>query len=66
VFAYIDAGSGSLLVQLLAGGVAGLAAFVKFRWGGFRRKFGRSLSVPVDDHLTDPPTQPQASPRLDS
>lgn len=31
--AYLDAGTGTLLLQLLAGGIAGVAAFVKFRWG---------------------------------
>lgn len=31
-FAYIDPGAGSLLVQLLVGGLAGLAAFARFRW----------------------------------
>jgi hypothetical protein len=31
-FAYIDPGSGSLLVQLLVGGLAGVAAFARFRW----------------------------------
>jgi hypothetical protein len=33
IFAYLDAGTGSLLIQLLAGGIAGVIAFVKFRWG---------------------------------
>jgi hypothetical protein len=32
VFGYLDAGSGSLLFQLLAGGIAGLAAYTRFRW----------------------------------
>jgi len=45
-FAYIDAGTGSLLVQLLAGGLAGLAAFMKFRWSSIRHKFGKGRSVP--------------------
>ena len=31
--AYLDPGTGSLVLQLLAGGIAGAAAFVKFRWG---------------------------------
>ena len=46
LFAYIDAGTGSLLVQLLAGGLAGLAAFMKFRWSSIRHKFGKGRSVP--------------------
>jgi hypothetical protein len=33
ILAYIDAGTGSLLIQMLAGGIAGLAVFVRFRWG---------------------------------
>lgn len=44
IFAYIDAGSGSLLAQLIVGGLAGVATFAKFRWhqirGVFRRKAG--------------------------
>ncbi|HEY4584593.1 MAG TPA: hypothetical protein VI980_07310 [Acidimicrobiia bacterium] len=32
VFGYLDAGSGSLLLQLLVGGIAGLAAYARFRW----------------------------------
>lgn len=32
LLAYLDAGTGTLLLQLLAGGIAGVAAFVKFRW----------------------------------
>jgi hypothetical protein len=41
LFAYIDAGSGSLLLQLLVGGVAGLAAFFRFRWGRIRQRLSR-------------------------
>lgn len=41
VFGYLDAGSGSLLLQLLVGGIAGLAAYARFRWhamkGWFRK-----------------------------
>ncbi len=32
LFAYLDAGSGALLVQLLVGGLAGIASFARFRW----------------------------------
>lgn len=41
VFAYLDAGTGTLLLQLLAGGIAGLAAFVKFRWRTVKGWLGR-------------------------
>jgi hypothetical protein len=33
VFAYLDPGSGSLIVQLLVGGVAALGVSVKMFWG---------------------------------
>jgi len=36
IFAYLDPGTGSLLIQLLVGGFAGLATFIKFRWGSIR------------------------------
>jgi len=40
-FGYLDAASGGLLLQLLAGGIAGLAVFARFRWqtikGWFRK-----------------------------
>ena len=32
MFAYIDAGTGSLLIQAIAGGVAATAVFAKFYW----------------------------------
>lgn len=32
VFGYLDAGSGSIILQLLAGGIAGLAVYIRFRW----------------------------------
>jgi hypothetical protein len=32
VLGYLDAGSGSLLLQLLIGGIAGLATYARFRW----------------------------------
>lgn len=41
ILAYIDPGAGSLLIQLLIGGVAGLAALVKLRWRRIRSYFSR-------------------------
>ena len=38
VFAYLDPGSGSLILQVLFGGFAGIAAFVKYRWDRIRAK----------------------------
>jgi hypothetical protein len=45
MLAYIDAGTGSLLVQLLAGGLAGVAAFTRFRWTSIRRRFGKDTTI---------------------
>ena len=36
--AYLDAGSGALLIQVIAGGAAGIVAFVRYRWRSFRHK----------------------------
>jgi hypothetical protein len=41
VLAYIDPGAGSLLIQLLIGGLAGLAALIKFRWQRIRALFSK-------------------------
>jgi hypothetical protein len=40
VDAYLDPGSGSMLVQLLLGGVAGAAVIVKLGWQRFRSMLG--------------------------
>ncbi|RPI52876.1 MAG: hypothetical protein EHM55_15410 [Acidobacteria bacterium] len=42
VDAYLDPGSGSMLVQLLLGGVAGAAVIVKLGWQRFRDMFRSS------------------------
>lgn len=47
-FAYIDAGTGSLLAQLLVGGLAGMATFVRYRWGSFKNLFRRTGNVEQD------------------
>lgn len=39
--AYLDPGSGSMFVQLLLGGVAGLFVLVKMYWRQLAAKFGR-------------------------
>jgi hypothetical protein len=48
VLSYLDAGSGSLLLQLLVGGVAGAAAFVRFKWGRWR---GRGVEATNADDI---------------
>lgn len=39
-YAYIDPGTGGLLVQLLTGGVAGLLVLVRLYWHRLRSVFG--------------------------
>ena len=51
VDAYLDPGSGSMLVQLLLGGVAGAAVIVKLGWQRFRSLFGGSSAK--DELKTD-------------
>jgi hypothetical protein len=43
--AYLDPGSGSLLLQLLAGGVAAVAVAGKFYWRRFLRALGLRKQV---------------------
>jgi hypothetical protein len=38
---YLDAGSGSLIMQALAGGLAGFAVVGKLYWRRLKRVFGR-------------------------
>ncbi|MFZ5876950.1 MAG: hypothetical protein ACOYXU_11155 [Nitrospirota bacterium] len=51
--AYLDPGSGSMLLQLLLGGVAGLAVVVKLFWRRLLAFFG----VKKTDQDTDSPDQ---------
>jgi hypothetical protein len=44
LIAYIDPGSGGLLVQLLAGGIAGAVAYLRFHW----RTWGKRSTVEDD------------------
>lgn len=39
-YAYLDAGSGSMMLQLLLGGFAGLALIAKLYWEKIRSVFG--------------------------
>lgn len=41
-YAYLDAGSGSMLLQLLLGGIAGLIVILKLFWNKFLGIFGIS------------------------
>lgn len=50
-YAYLDANTGSLLAQLLLGGVAGIALVGKLYWHRLKGFLG--LSKPDDDEDTD-------------
>ena len=54
IFAYIDAGTGSLLIQMLAGGIAGLAVFMRFRWGKIKTWFQRGEDPEQESGAQDP------------
>lgn len=43
--AYLDAGTGSMMTQLLLGGVAGLAVLIRMYWRRLLELFGRSSSA---------------------
>ena len=51
--AYLDPGSGSMLVQLLLGGVAGVAVIARLGWQRFRDLFrppGSKPGAPTKSH----------------
>lgn len=48
LLAYVDPASGSLLLQLILGGVAGLALALKLFWHRIQRFFG--VKKPEDDN----------------
>ena len=50
VDAYLDPGSGSMLVQLLLGGVAGAAVIMKLGWERFRDMFRSSRTKQTKPH----------------
>lgn len=58
--AYLDPGNGSMLLQLLLGGVAGLSVILKLYWRRFLTALGlakREETTPPDEQL-----QPDAPP----
>lgn len=57
--AYLDGGSGSMLLQLLLGGVAGLAVAAKLYWYKFLSLFGvKPKHVESMDTEAERPTRP--------
>ena len=47
--AYLDPGSGSMLMQLLLGGVAGVAVLFRVAWRGLRDRLGLSRPGPQQE-----------------
>jgi hypothetical protein len=48
--AYLDPGSGSMLVQLLLGGIAGAAVIMKLGWERFKDMFRSSKTKQTKPH----------------
>lgn len=46
---YLDAGTGSMLVQLAVAGVAGVAVFAKVFWARLTGPFRRKSTAPEDE-----------------
>lgn len=67
MLAYLDPGAGSLILQLLAGGLAGLAVMGKLYWAprsfAFPRGFGSGTSG-LGSRIVSPSASIQGSPRL--
>ena len=42
MFAYIDSGTGGLILQMPVGGIAGLGVLMKIRWHRIRARFSRT------------------------
>ncbi|MGI8750321.1 MAG: hypothetical protein ACR2J6_07210 [Thermoleophilaceae bacterium] len=57
LFAYLDAGTGSAIAALVAGGFAGVAVTVKFYW----RRLLVSLHIRKPEEVETAPRQPDAT-----
>ena len=59
LFAYLDPGTGTIIVQAVLGGVAGVAVLFKTVGGKFRRKSRTDEVIESSDHAeTDEQTAP--------
>ena len=52
-FAYLDAGSGSMLLQLILGGVAGISVVIKLYWNRFKQLIGVRKKVVSEQKETE-------------
>ncbi len=48
-WAYLDPGTGSMILQMLLGGVAGLAIVGKLYWHRMKLLVARALGRPIDE-----------------
>ena len=61
IFAYLDPGTGGLIIQAVLGGVAGIALFFRSRLGRLRRKSPLSSANQQDSSGADAKTGPDLS-----
>jgi hypothetical protein len=62
LFAYLDPGSGSMILQIIAGGLAAVAVTAKLYWN----KILRFLHIRKDEPDTSPATKTEAGHTSDS
>lgn len=60
-YAYVDPGTGGMLIQLVTGGVAGLLVVMRLYWSQIRGLFARRSPA----ERTRDPLQPHATPAED-
>lgn len=57
VFAYLDPDSGSMLLQMIAGGVAGAGVLLRYQWrvacAAVRGRFTAPVSVPAGNQQVE-------------
>jgi hypothetical protein len=58
IFAYLDAGTGSIIIQTIVGGIAAIGVVARVYWSKIKRFFRRG----GDEQQTDPAVQADASP----
>ena len=57
LLAYLDPGSGSMILQVLAGGVAAIAVTAKLYWG----RLMKFLRIRKDDEVAEDKQQPDSA-----
>ncbi len=57
LFAYLDPGSGSMILQILAGGVAAVAVTARLYWG----RLMKFLRIRKDDEVAEKKQQPDSA-----